>query len=277
MFDVSSVNSWEEFTFSLQELDKNQKGLAFEELTKLHLLSDPVFQTKILEVWHHSEVPQKVVDELGLQRPEIGVDLVALTKDGSYWAIQCKYKGDKTKNVTYDELSTFLSITEREQTYNKLSHRIVSTSADGVSHKIGKAHQQKLGYLTSQEFKVLGQQEFDQFRKIVDGRPLEIEPHSPRYHQSKAIRKCEHFFADDANSRGKVVHPCGSGKSLTGYWLAGALRANSILITVPSLALVRQALGVWARESVANSQELEWMAVCSVQRCRVQTTPRCKR
>ena len=166
MFDVSSVNSWEEFTFSLQELDKNQKGLAFEELTKLHLLSDPVFQTKILEVWHHSEVPQKVVDELGLQRPEIGVDLVALTKDGSYWAIQCKYKGDKTKNVTYDELSTFLSITEREQTYNKLSHRIVSTSADGVSHKIGKAHQQKLGYLTSQEFKVLGQQEFDQFRKI---------------------------------------------------------------------------------------------------------------
>ena len=69
MFDVSSVNSWEEFTSSLEELDNNQKGLAFEELTKLHLLSDPVFQTKILEVWHHSEVPQKVVDELGLQRP----------------------------------------------------------------------------------------------------------------------------------------------------------------------------------------------------------------
>ena len=119
---------------------KTEKSRAFEKLTRLHSLTDPMFSTKINTIWHHSGVPQKIVDELGLQRPEIGVDLVVQAKDGTYWAIQYKFHQDRTENVSYKELSTFFSITEQDKTYSKLSHRLVCTSANGISHRVDKAH-----------------------------------------------------------------------------------------------------------------------------------------
>ena len=170
---ITSANCWKDFEQSLKYLGKKEKGNAFEELTRLYLLTNPTFSTKIEKVWHHSDVPQKIVDELGLQRPEIGVDIIAQVKDGTYWAIQCKFHQDRTDNVSYKELSTFFSITERKKTYSKLSHRLVCTSANGVSHKVNKAHPEKLGYLTSLEFAKLGKDEFDAFREILDGgRPV---------------------------------------------------------------------------------------------------------
>jgi hypothetical protein len=68
---ITSANTWREFERSLETVGTTEKGRAFEELTRLHLLADPTFSSKIKEIWHHSDVPQKVVDELGLQRPEI--------------------------------------------------------------------------------------------------------------------------------------------------------------------------------------------------------------
>lgn len=57
--------------------------------------------------------------------------------------------------------------------------------------------------------------------------------------------------------------PCGSGKSLTAYWIANKLGDRRIVIAVPSLALIRQTLKVWLRETIANKQAVEWICVCS--------------
>ncbi len=263
MNPITSSNCWREFEQSLDTMGKTEKGRAFEELTRLHLLNDPTFSTKIKQIWHHSDVPQKIVDELGLQRPEIGVDLIAQVKDGAYWAIQCKFHQDRTKNVSYNELSTFFSITERNKSYSKLSHRLVCTSANGVSHKVAKAHPEKLAYLTSLEFSKLGKEEFDAFRKLLEGKRPTSHPYNPRGHQKTAIDNCKKYFENLENTRGKIIHPCGAGKSLTGYWIAGELKAKNILIAVPSLSLVRQTLEVWAREAVANKVDMNWIAVCS--------------
>jgi predicted helicase len=62
------------------------------------------------EIWHHSDIPINVLDNLKLPSPEIGVDLVAQQTDGSFCAIQCKFHQDETHNVSYDELSTFLAL-----------------------------------------------------------------------------------------------------------------------------------------------------------------------
>lgn len=273
MKEIRSANNWHEFESSLSHLGKTEKGRAFEELTRLYLKTDPVFSTKIEEVWHHSDVPQSIIDDLRLQKPEIGVDLIAQVKDGTFWAIQCKFHQDRTKNVSYEELSTFFSITERDQTFPKLSHRLVCTSADGVSHRVGKAHPYKLGYLTSFGFSSLGRKEFDVFRKALDGHISHPEPYTPRAHQRRAIGRAKSYFADYENSRGKIIHPCGSGKSLTGYWVAQSLNANTILIAVPSIALVRQTLNVWTREAVANGLNMDWIAVCSDEEVSKSTDP----
>ena len=260
---ITSANCWKDFEKSLEDLGTKEKGNAFEELTRLYLLTHPIFSTKFKKIWHHSDVPQKIVDELGLQRPEIGVDIIAQVKDGTYWAIQCKFHQDQTDNASYKELSTFFSITERKKTYSKLSHRLVCTSAHGVSHRVAKAHPEKLGYITSSEFTKLGRGEFDAFREILDGGNPTPKPYDPRPHQTTALDKCENFFINTKETRGKIIHPCGSGKSLTGYWISQRLNAKTILVAVPSLALVRQTLYSWAREAVANGIDMDWIAVCS--------------
>ena len=263
MEQITRSSCWKDFEHSLEHLGTTEKGRAFEELTRLHLLTDPTFSTKIDGIWHHTDVPQKIVDELGLQRPEIGIDLIAQVKGGTYWAIQCKFHQDRSKNVSYDELSTFFSITERKKTYSKLSHRLVCTSANGISHRVDKAHPEKIGYLTSLEFSKLGKEQFDAFRELLGGGHPAPTPYDPRGHQKIALKKVREFFEGDQNTRGKIIHPCGSGKSLTGYWISQALKSKNVIIAVPSLALVRQTLGSWTREAVANNLEMDWIAVCS--------------
>ena len=72
----------------------------------------------------------------------------------------------------------------------------------------------------------------------------------------------QHFVVEEAR-RGKLIMPCGSGKSLAAYWIAADLKARCIVIAVPSLALIRQTLKVWLRESVANHESVDWICVCS--------------
>ena len=57
--------------------------------------------------------------------------------------------------------------------------------------------------------------------------------------------------------------PCGTGKSLTAFWIAEALEARNILVAVPSLALIRQSLRDWTREFLARDIVPEWLCVCS--------------
>ena len=57
--------------------------------------------------------------------------------------------------------------------------------------------------------------------------------------------------------------PCGTGKSLTAFWIAQKLKSKSILVAVPSLALLQQTLKVWTREFLLNNIEPDWLCVCS--------------
>ena len=258
---IRSCHSWEEFTSALSRLGKTEKGEAFELLTRLYLRTEDIYTTKLDKVWHHEEIPQKVVDALGLSKPEIGVDLVARVRGGGYWAIQCKFHQDASKNVTYKELAPFLSITGES---GGISYRLVSTSAHGVSRRVAEVGHRKLGYLTSERFSRLGREEFKAFHALLrDEFPPPPKPREPWKHQREAREAAQGFFANPKNRRGKIIHPCGSGKSLIAYWIAEALRAQRVLIAVPSLALVRQTLEVWTQEAKANGVSVQWMAVCS--------------
>ena len=51
---------------------------------------------------------------------------------------------------------SFFSITERDVTYQKIRHRIISSSALEVSKKISTVHKEKLGFITYSDFSQLG-------------------------------------------------------------------------------------------------------------------------
>jgi predicted helicase len=88
---LASVRSWEEFRRHADPLTTTKaKGDAFEALVKAYLLLEPEYASKLKHVWLHCEVPRTVAEKLKLPGSDKGIDLVAETNDGEFWAVQCK-------------------------------------------------------------------------------------------------------------------------------------------------------------------------------------------
>jgi predicted helicase len=64
-------------------------------------------------------------------------------------------------------------------------------------------------------------------------------------------------------TRGKLIFPCGAGKSLTGYWITKELKTKTVIVAVPSLALVKQTLEDYCQESYAEGNPIAPFCICS--------------
>ena len=65
--------------------NKSEQGTIFEDFCKMILEKAPLFSDNIAKVWKWKEFPGNG----GMH--DNGIDLVALDKQGNYWAIQCKF------------------------------------------------------------------------------------------------------------------------------------------------------------------------------------------
>ena len=256
---ISKVHSWKDFKNALEPLSKLEKGNAFEELTKYFLICNPTYNDKLKHVWLQKEVPIAVIKKLNLPSNDQGIDLIAETKDGYYWAIQCKYLQDEDKRLSHRTISTFTSLSTGIA--KNINYCLVATTADDYA-KIYKGNE-NIGFLNADEWNKLSKDFFNDIRKSLEGKVIKYKPYKPKKHQLKAIKEAEKYFIEENRTRGKLVFPCGAGKSLTGYWLKKQLKANSTIVAVPSLSLVKQTLEVYLRESVANNDKIEWLCVCS--------------
>lgn len=256
---LNGITDWTSFKVAISTSNTKTKGDAFELLTKKYLQSDPVYATKLKTVWLLSELPSELRIKLNLPTTDQGIDLIAETFEGEYWAVQCKYREDGAHNLTWREISTFTGLTFG--VCKGISYALLCTSGDRYTNLIKS--QDNVGVCTSEvwqnlaasTYELLGQDKVEH---------VELEPFEPRPHQSKAIANALSYFENAENTRGKLIMPCGAGKSLTSYWITQALEAKTTIIAVPSLALLKQTLRVWLRETVANNVEgLEWICVCS--------------
>jgi len=109
-----NIYSWIDFKNHLEGKSTLEKGTAFEELTKLYLEYHPVYRTKLKTVWLQKEIPTTVRESLNLPSNDQGIDLVAETYEGTYWAIQCKYLQDENQTLSHRSMipipRTILSI-----------------------------------------------------------------------------------------------------------------------------------------------------------------------
>lgn len=95
-------------TSLLTGLGKKQKGDAFEELVLHSLRLHPTYATQLETVCHHKDIPKDICRELNLPETDEGIDLVARTMEGSYWAIQGKYREDENYFLTRRELAVVM-------------------------------------------------------------------------------------------------------------------------------------------------------------------------
>ena len=252
------ISSWGDFKERLSSLNKKEKGDYFELLTKLYFKINPVYSFYD-EVWLFNEVPSKVLEYLDLPPQDLGIDLIA--KQGNeYHAIQCKYHSDKTSSVTFKEVSTFISLLESN---NKLTQGYICSSADLTSRNFNKLKTKPINLIMSDSWQLLDEEFFNDVRKTLEGKKVKLTPFQPRPHQKKALKESKNYFIKEDHSRGKLIFPCGAGKSLTGFWMTQELKSKSTIIAVPSLSLVKQTLEVYLREIVAKNKRIKWLCICS--------------
>ena len=93
-----------------------------------------------------------------------------------------------------------------------------------------------------QDFLDIDKAQWKNIINICKGNKLEIPvPRTPDpRHQTKAIDDSyEHFFKKK-NTRGKLIMPCGTGKTLTAFWIAEKIKIKNNYVSVPSIALIKQ-------------------------------------
>jgi len=254
------INCWEDFKAYVESMPNTKSmGDAFEQLTKLYFQINPLYRSKYQEVWLLNEVPSKVLEFLDLPKQDLGVDLIAKS-GGEYHAIQCKYHSDKTNTVKNSEISTFTSILANKK---NLSHGYICSTALNTSRNFNKLEIENITNVLYDTWSSLDKDFFDKARQKLKKKVPKEKPFTPKPHQRKAIRLAHKHFVNEKNNRGKLIFPCGSGKSLTGFWMMEKLDAKSTLVAVPSLSLVKQTLEVYLKQVVAKKMEVKWLCICS--------------
>ena len=260
---ISRCNSWVDFTSAVNDLGTKEKGDAFERLTQLYLLTKPEYRSLFKDVWLLDDLPSSTKRRLkNLPSRDEGIDLVAETYQGEFWAVQCKYKSDSGKSLTVKELSTFTSLAfvackgsfSQALVAHSLSKPVKKRELIPNTTEVGL---QRWLELTGEDWRLI--------HGKLKNKSLRPTKRSPRRHQRKAINSAKKHFQKDKQSRGKLLMPCGTGKSLTAFWIAQALNAKTTLVVVPSLSLVKQSVEDWTQEFVAQNvtPAPEWLCVCS--------------
>lgn len=259
---IKHYNDWGSFFSTAQVSSKQEKGLQFELLTANVLMSHPIYASRVEKVWLLREgVPTDLKEILNIPNTDEGIDIIAKTFSGDYWAIQCKFKASK-EPPTMKELSTF----------NNLAHTHCKNISMALLFHTGERGVRKKD-LMGEKYAEVGLEFWlglkpENWKSINDySKSKKLKPikRSPRDHQKGAIKSAQDHFIYNGNSRGRLIMPCGTGKSLTAFWIANGLKANSIIVAVPSLNLIKQSLEDWTTEFIAQNEtpRPEWQVICS--------------
>ena len=246
-------------------LSEAEKGTKFEELMRVYLLALPRFHGMFDKVWLWKNFPYR--NDFGSGH-DLGIDLVALTFSGEYWAIQCKCYSEDAY-MTEGAVATFLTTSGKRFSDGTLetkrfSCRMWIATSDKWS---GNAESS----LENQVPPVMRIGLNDLVTSPVDWAELEstahggkavrsLAPRKPFEHQEEAIAAAHAHFA--ANDRGKLIMACGTGKTYTSLKIAEQeVGANGlVLFLVPSIALMGQTLNEWTANA---AKPIRPMCVCS--------------
>ena len=150
IFLRSPVNLFDEFMMECQKWyeqpahsfvemrtrdNKKIRGDIFEDFSVLYLKHVRKFD----QVWRLQDVPTEVLDQLGLKRQDVGIDIIA-EKAGKYSAHQCKYKkytSVKKNILSWQAFSTFYALSLRTGPWEKY---IVMTNCEYARHEGKKSY-----------------------------------------------------------------------------------------------------------------------------------------
>ncbi|MDR2690698.1 MAG: DEAD/DEAH box helicase family protein, partial [Dysgonamonadaceae bacterium] len=245
-----------------ESLSERDKGTRFERLMQLYLQTEPYYASHFSKVWMWDEFPFR--KDLGGQ--DTGIDMVAQTTHGAYWAIQCKcYQESAVTGKA--EVDSFLTTAGRSFTNDsgmtaKFEHCLwISTTnhwgsnaEEAIKNHTPAVSRISLYHLQNSNV------DWDKLLQGLSGEQSRKPKHQPKKHQEKAINAAMmHYQTAD---RGKLIMACGTGKTFTSLRIAEQLTSNEgmVLFLVPSIALLGQTLEEWTANA---SQPINAICICS--------------
>ena len=230
-------------------INDGNDGKAFEVFCKHFLETAPEYRNQFEKVWLWDNFPNKWSQDKG-------VDLIAKYKGrDKYCAIQAKcYAAHNT--VPYSEVTNFLADSNRVE----IEDRILMMSTNKLSEKTSKeviAGQEKQVIIRDRQY--FESVNYDYPSHISELSKAKEKPKvKPREHQRAAIDDVEKGLKD--NDRGQLIMACGTGKTFTTLWIKERLKANTVLVLLPSLSLLSQTMREWVWGA---NDKFEALAVCS--------------
>jgi predicted helicase len=246
-------------------LSEAEKGTKFEELMRAYLLLLPKFSGMFADVWLWRDFPYR--RDFGSGH-DLGIDLVAKTVGGEYWAVQCKCY-QKDAYISKESVDTFLSTSGKRFSDGMLepkrfAWRLWIATTDNWSDNAEST-------LENQVPPVMKIGLADLRSSPVDWAAVEAKAHGEKAkataerrklldHQNAAIAAAHaHFKSHD---RGKLIMACGTGKTYTSLKIAEneVNQKGLVLFLVPSIALLGQTLNEWTAHA---ETPIRPMCVCS--------------
>jgi predicted helicase len=241
---------------------ERDKGERFERLMQTYLQTDPKYAYFFKKVWLWNEFPGK----LDLGGGDTGIDLVALTNEGDYWAIQCKCF-QESSIIDKPAVDSFLSTSSREFKNENLqttcfSHRLwISTTNKWGPNATEAIRNQNPPVTRINLFDLMeAPVDWEKLDKGIHGEPSRTPKKSLKAHQKEALEKTHEYFK--TNNRGKLIMACGTGKTFNSLRIAEEETdaKGLILFLVPSIALLGQSLREWSADA---NEPINPICICS--------------
>ena len=259
--------------FRTESFTEKEKGTKFERLMRSWLLTDPRYN-ELESVWLWEDFPGR--NDFG--GTDTGIDLVAKTELGDYWAIQCKCYAENTI-IDKPAVDSFLATSSRtftnEVTFQtvRFSNRIWISTTNHWGTNAEEAIRNQEPPVTRIGMADLDSSPVD-WQKLMDGltgNSALVEGKNPREHQLNAISKAYVHYMADGNERGKLIMACGTGKTYTSLLIAEQLFDNKglVLFMVPSIALLGQSLNAWSADA---KKPIKAVCICSDSKASRKTT-----
>lgn len=251
------LNKYREISFSEQD-----KGTRFERLMQAYLKTDPKYTSIFETVWLWDEFPYK--HDLGSN--DTGIDIVAFTKEGDYWAVQCKCY-QETSVIDKPAVDSFLATSSRtfkdgKGEIRRFSQRLWISTTNRWGSNAEEAIRNQTPPVARLNLYELIEAPVD-WTKLEDGVHGEAArtPKKRLYdHQKEALNKTNNYL--NQYDRGKLIMACGTGKTFTSLRIAENETKGKgiVLFLVPSIALLGQTLREWSADA---NEPINPICICS--------------
>ena len=242
---------------------ERDKGDRFERLMKRFLQTYQTYEGMFSDVWMWNEFPCRN----DISGKDTGIDLVAKTVNGNYWAIQCKCWAEDAA-IDKASVDSFLGTSSRsfvredtgeavhfaQRLWISTTDKWNSTAEEQILNQTPPVSRLNLSDLRKAQIDWIALDEGKSGKEAV------LRKFDPRPHQQDAMKAAHEYYK--TRNRGKMIMACGTGKTFTSLRLVEQETGNKglILYLVPSIALLNQTLNEWAAQS---REPLYPVCVCS--------------